>query len=192
MQGGVTTALILPGSGNLMGGEAFAIKTRVGESHRVEDMLLNAGLNKSEAWRWMKMACGENPKRVYGSKGIMPESRLGSGWMFRERFDAAKKLKQDQDEWCARSEKNSKFPTDLALESLVALLRGQVKLNVHCYEVYFSIYNFKTYDLEMMVRNSHEFGFNISAFHHALEAWKVPSLLKENNIGAAIFVISSS
>jgi hypothetical protein len=40
----------------------------------------------------------------------------------------------------------------------------------------------------MMVRNAHEFGFNISAFHHALEAWQVPSLLKENNIGAALFV----
>ena len=41
----------------------------------------------------------------------------------------------------------------------------------------------------MMVRLSHEFGFNISAFHHALEAWKVPDLLSENNIGAAIFVL---
>lgn len=39
-----------------------------------------------------------------------------------------------------------------------------------------------------MVRHSHEFGFNISAFHHALEAWQVPDLLRDNNIGAAIFV----
>lgn len=139
-RGGVTTALILPGSGNLMGGEAFAIKTRVAESHRVEDMLLNAGMSKSDSWRWMKMACGENPKRVYGSQGIMPESRLGSGWLFRERFYAAKQLKEDQDAWCAKRKKRSKFPRDPALESLVALLRGQVKLNVHCYEVRFSIY----------------------------------------------------
>ena len=58
-----------------MGGEAFAIKTRVSDSHRVEDMLLNKGLSEDESWRWMKMACGENPKRVYGSIGIMPESR---------------------------------------------------------------------------------------------------------------------
>ena len=41
----------------------------------------------------------------------------------------------------------------------------------------------------MMVRNSHEFGFNISAFHHALEAWMVPDLLKENNIAVALFVL---
>lgn len=118
-----------------MGGEAFAIKTRVGESDRVEDMLLNAGMGKEESWRWMKMACGENPKRVYGSKGIMPDSRLGSAWLFRERFDAAKKLKEDQDSWCERDQRDFKFPTDLALESLVALLRGHVKLNIHCYEV---------------------------------------------------------
>ena len=72
----MTTALVLPGSANLMGGEAFAIKTRLPESHRVEHMLINAGLRNDQAWRWMKMACGENPKRVYGSRGIMPESRF--------------------------------------------------------------------------------------------------------------------
>lgn len=46
----------------------------------------------------------------------------------------------------------------------------------------------QTYDIEMMVRNSHKYGFNITAFHHALEAWQVPDLLAENHIGAAIFV----
>ena len=67
--------MILPGSGNLMGGEAFALKTRVSDSHRVEDMLLNKGMAAKDSWRWMKMACGENPKRIYGSRDIMPESR---------------------------------------------------------------------------------------------------------------------
>jgi hypothetical protein len=145
-------------------------------------MLLNAGIPQKDQWRWMKMACGENPKRVYGNKGMMPESRLGSGWLFRERFSKAKKLLQDQQDWCrspASERVTPRFPQDPELESLVALLRGDVLLNVHCYE---------TYDIEMMVRHSKEFGFNISAFHHAMEAWKVADLLAENNIGAALFV----
>lgn len=126
-----------------MGGEAYAIKTRVPDSHRVQDMLLNAGLPAQQQWRWMKMACGENPKRVYGDDGIPPESRLGSGWLFRERFEAAQKLKLQQDDWCELDKERSqtdRYPLEPELESLVALLRGQVRLNVHCYEVSFMLF----------------------------------------------------
>ena len=121
-----------------MGGEAYALKTRVPSTRRVEHMLLNHGIPNEQSWRWMKMACGENPKRVYGNKGVMPESRLGAGWLFRERFFAARELMREQDEWCkinTGSAQTSRFPEKLELESIVALLRGQVKLNVHCYEV---------------------------------------------------------
>lgn len=61
--GGVTTALVLPGSGNLMGGEAFAFKLRPKTTLSNEDMLVQANIDKEDTkWRWMKMACGENPK----------------------------------------------------------------------------------------------------------------------------------
>lgn len=62
--GGVTTALVLPGSGNLMGGEAFAFKLRPKVTLSNEDMLVQANINPEQdtKWRWMKMACGENPK----------------------------------------------------------------------------------------------------------------------------------
>lgn len=62
--GGVTTALVLPGSGNLMGGEAFAFKLRPKSTLSNEDMLVQANINPEQdtKWRWMKMACGENPK----------------------------------------------------------------------------------------------------------------------------------
>ena len=68
--GGVTTSLILPGSGNNMGGEAFVIKHAVGKSDgrpeiSAEDMLADP----DRQWRYMKMACGENAKRVYGRLG---------------------------------------------------------------------------------------------------------------------------
>lgn len=72
----------------------------------------------------------------------MPKSRLGEAWLFRKNFDAAAKLKASQDNWCFTAsrlnhneEMSSPFPEDLRYESLVALLRGDVRLNVHCYEV---------------------------------------------------------
>ncbi|KAJ3180590.1 hypothetical protein HDU85_003994 [Gaertneriomyces sp. JEL0708] len=192
--GGVTTSLILPGSGNLMGGEAYAIKHRKVETNSAEDMLLNAGMSNDDGkqWRWMKMACGENAKTFYGEKGMLPGSRLGEGWLFRKYFEAARDLLQQQDDWCTAAEAaenkygkdaarffvSGRFPEEQKYESLVALLRGDVRLNTHCYE---------TYDLEMMVRHSHEFGFKITTFHHALEAWRVPELLVRENISVAIF-----
>lgn len=78
LSGGVTTSLILPGSGNSMGGEALAIKLRPVSTLSVEDMQVFAGSNDSEekVWRYMKMACGENPKRYYGAEqNTMPSTR---------------------------------------------------------------------------------------------------------------------
>lgn len=63
--GGITTSLILPGSGNLMGGEAAVIKLRPVPTLSVQDMLVTSG-EEAPHWRYMKMACGENPKSYYG------------------------------------------------------------------------------------------------------------------------------
>lgn len=109
--------------------------------------------------------------------------------MFRQAFADAKKLVEAQEDWCSAAENlsfaedvhfESHFPEDIKLESLTALLRGRVKLNIHCYE---------THDIEAMLRHANEFNFNISAFHHALEAYKIPEILKraQNNITIATF-----
>ncbi|RCI03780.1 hypothetical protein CU098_011594 [Rhizopus stolonifer] len=184
--GGVTTALVLPGSGNLMGGEAYAFKLRPVSTLSNEDMLVQYNIDESDTkWRWMKMACGENPKNVYGSRNQMPSTRLGEAYLFRKEFARAQKLMHEQDDWCRAADNtgsrfNTAFPEDLSLETLVALLRGEVRLNVHCYE---------THDIEAMVRHSLEFDFNISAFHHALDAYRIPSVIKRarNNITVATF-----
>ncbi|KAJ2957267.1 hypothetical protein NQZ79_g6970 [Umbelopsis isabellina] len=194
--GGVTTALVLPGSGNLMGGEAFPFKLRQVNTTSGEDMLVQAGIDDSidRKWRWMKMACGENPKvstclRFYGSQGKMPMTRMGSGYLLRKRFSEALALLKSQDDWCEAAEKlqgkhsvhlESRYPEDLENDSLVALLRGDVRLNVHCYE---------THDIEAMIRHSKEFNFTIRAFHHALDAYRIPDILKraKNNITIATF-----
>ncbi|KAF2119667.1 amidohydrolase [Lophiotrema nucula] len=175
--GGVTTSLILPGSGNNMGGEAFVVKFAVGDSSgRAEisqqDMLAapDAGL------RWMKMACGENPKRVYGIYGKQgPFSRLGEAWEFRHALEHARNYVRSQDEWCAAADAagavamTTYLPQELKWESLGAVLRGQVRVNAHCYTIP---------DLEAFVRHTNEFKFRLYAFHHAHQTYLIPEVLK--------------
>lgn len=183
--GGVTTSLVLPGSGNNIGGEAFVIKHAVGPADgrpeiSVEDMLADPERN----WRYMKSACGENAKRVYGRVGrdFGPFSRMGEAWYFRHAFEQAKKLVDAQDEWCAAADRlgaermTEHLPLDLELETLGAVLRGQVHVNTHCYTIT---------DLESFIRLSNEFQFPVRAFHHAHQTYLVPEILKRNYGGRA-------
>ena len=176
--GGVTTSLILPGSGNNMGGEAYVIKHAVGKADgrpeiSAEDMLADPG----KSWRYMKMACGENAKNVYGRVGrdFGPFSRLGESWYFRHAFEQASELVRQQDDWCHAADNlgaenmATYLPQDLQWESLGALLRGQVLLNTHCYTIP---------DLEAFIRHTNEFKFRIRAFHHAHQTYLVPEILK--------------
>ncbi|KUI58358.1 hypothetical protein VP1G_05666 [Cytospora mali] len=175
--GGVTTSLVLPGSGNNIGGEAYVIKHAVGkpdgrEEISVEDMLADPEKN----WRYMKMACGENAKRIYGKVGERgPVSRLGESWEFRHAFEQAANVIREQDDWCNAADAvgvenmSSYLPQELKWESLAAALRGQVHINTHCYTVP---------DLEAMVDHTNEFKFPVRAFHHAHQTFLVPEILK--------------
>ncbi|MCJ1438400.1 hypothetical protein MMC27_007788 [Xylographa pallens] len=174
--GGVTTSLVLPGSGNNIGGEAFVFKFAVGKRNgrseiSQQDMLADPEHN----WRYMKMACGENPKRVYGKIGRGPFSRLGEAWEFRHAFEEASKMVKAQDDWCSAADTigaeimGRYLPKELRWESLGAVLRGQVHVNTHCYTVA---------DLEAFVRHTNEWRFPIRAFHHAHQTYLVPEILK--------------
>ncbi|PPQ72507.1 hypothetical protein CVT24_004823 [Panaeolus cyanescens] len=189
MAGGVTTAQILPGSANNIGGQAFVIKLRPTDERSVISKVVEPPATLYAAnvtnpgwitWRHMKHACGENPMRVYS------QTRMDGIWGFRNAYDQAKTLKAKQDAFCAKvdsdswddlvkmghhsSEEDLEFPEDLQWESLVDVLRGRVKLSVHCYEAV---------DLDGMVRLTNEFKFPISSFHHAGETYLVPNLLKK-------------
>ncbi|KAF2773038.1 hypothetical protein EJ03DRAFT_380292 [Teratosphaeria nubilosa] len=183
--GGVTTSLILPGSGNNIGGEAYVLKHAVGKANgrpeiSAEDMLADPEKN----WRYIKMACGENPKRVYGKEGrdFGPFSRLGEAWYFRHAFEQARALVDSQNDWCAAADRSgvenmqSYLPADLQWETLGAVLRGQVHVNTHCYTVP---------DLEAFVRHSNEFRFPVRAFHHAHQTYLVPEILNRTYGGRA-------
>lgn len=167
--GGVTTALILPGSGNAVGGQALYVKLY---GQTVADMAV------PHPPRSMKWAMGENPKRIYGGRSQLPMSRMGQGWVLRRLLFEAKDLRDQQDAWDRNPAHTGNRPFRVELEPIVALLRHEVYLQVHCYEVH---------DIETLLRIADEFGFQVSAIHHALEAWKVPRLLVEHHVGVATF-----
>ncbi|KAF4871764.1 hypothetical protein CGCSCA1_v009182 [Colletotrichum siamense] len=174
--GGVTTSLILPGSSNNIGGEAFPIKHAVGQQDgRNEASVIDMLADPDRTWRYMKMACGENAKQIHGKVGERgPYSRLGESWELRQAFEHAAKLKREQDDWCrnaAHGLDNVKtyLAFELEWEGLVALLRGQVHVHTHCYTIN---------DLEAFVDHSIEFKFPIRAFHHAHQTHLVPDILK--------------
>ncbi|KAF8897044.1 carbohydrate esterase family 9 protein [Gymnopilus junonius] len=176
--GGVTTSLVLPGSANAIGGQAFVIKLRETKERSPSSMLLEPPYNinisfpnpnSPPRWRHMKHACGENPSSVYA------DTRMDTIWAFRQAYNTAKQIKERQDEYCSRVLSNDwtdvgDFPESLQWEALVDVLRGKVKVNTHCYEAV---------DLDALVRISNEFKFPIAAFHHASEAYLVPDLLKK-------------
>lgn len=185
--GGVTSSLALPGSANIVGGEAYPVKNLPfpgadGEPV-IEELLLEHGIPEKQRQRYLKMACGENPRRVYG------HTRLGLAWLLRKELARAREVQRDQDAWCRAAvevEKSNRYtrtreisqfllrqgdrPHSFELETLLALLRGELNVNVHCYT---------PEDLERMLSVLHEFGVHIKGFHHALEAWQVPELLKQ-------------
>lgn len=196
--GGITTGLMLPGSANSIGGQAFPIKmgrfgnrqarkgawTKVIEppiaSSPSRDEDISTGMESvknSTRWRYMKMACGENPRRIYS------QTRMDEAYHFRQQFTDARDLLHKQESFCAAVKpydgktrtarqgalSSLTFPDDLKLEALVDVMRGKVKVNTHCYTVE---------DLTSFVSHAKEFNFPIAAFHHAHEAYLVPDLLK--------------
>ncbi|CAL1706946.1 unnamed protein product [Somion occarium] len=177
VSGGVTTALVLPGSANAIGGQGLLIKLRPTTERSPTAMTLENpySTNTSEydplhglRWRQMKHACGENPDRVYSG------TRMDTTWAFRQAYDKARQIKNAQDAYCQKAstgkwDEIKDFPEDYQWEALVDVLRGRVKVHNHCYE---------TVDLDDMVRITNEFKFSIAAFHHAHETYLVPSTLK--------------
>ncbi|KAI0080817.1 hypothetical protein K474DRAFT_1636767 [Panus rudis PR-1116 ss-1] len=189
--GGVTSAQVLPGSGNAIGGQAFMVKLRKTAERSPTSMIIEPPhtLNDSDPdpnaplrWRHMKQACGENLKK-YGT-------RMDALWAFRSAYNEARKIKHAQDAFCAKAEAGlwndiagKSFPEDLKWEALVDVLRGRVRIANHCYEAV---------DLDDIVRLTNEFQFHIASFHHASEAWLVPGVLKRTFGGPPAVAVFAS
>jgi len=151
--GGVTTIQVLPGSANLIGGESVVLKLRPARTL--------SGLLFVDAPRGIKMACGENPKRVYGDDDDGPSTRMGNLAGMRGQFQAALDY-QD-----ARRRREPP-PTDPDLEVLLDVLDGEVRVHIHCY---------RSDDIEGIFRTMDAFDIQVASIQHALEAYKVRDLI---------------
>jgi imidazolonepropionase-like amidohydrolase len=174
--GGVTSILVLPGSGDTMGGQGRRFKLRP-NLRTAAEMLDDRATARRVVLKW---ALGENPMRVFGTdKGVLPSSRMGNIYVIRKKLTEAQALRDAQDDYCAgRLPSVLRRPSDMDLEPLVQLLRGNANLNIHSYMIQ---------DFEAALRLSREFNFTISAFHHALEAYKIGPVLQKANVTVATF-----
>ena len=192
LAGGITSLQVLPGSANLFGGRSAILKNV--PSRTVQ------GMKFPGAPYGLKMACGENPKRVYGEKGG-PSTRMANFAGYRAAWiEAAEYKKKWEKYWDekdafdkknggkkkpakdAKSEGGDKEPEapsrDLKLETLAMVLNGDITVNMHCY---------RGDEMAQVIDMAKEFGYKVTTFHHAVEAYKVADLLAENGICAAVW-----
>jgi len=183
--GGVTTIAVLPGSANLIGGRGFIVHLDPQRGARA--------MRLSGAPEILKMACGENPKRVYREQKRAPSTRMANLRNLREAFIKAQKYKREWTEYLTRqdveaqqtdkpkSKDEKKDPSkppdrDLALETLALVLDGQMLVEWHCYQAD---------DMLSALQVADEFGFRVRAFHHALEAYKIRDILAKKGVAVA-------
>src|ERR1700723_2290557 len=178
LEGGVTTLQILPGSANLIGGRSVVVKNVAAVNSQA--------LKFPRAAYGLKMACGENPKRVYGEKHQAPSTRMGNVAGYRQAFADAQDYQQQWDKYqrelaeygrkkSERADGTAKKPKDkdaaadkeltppsppkrdLKLETLAEVMKGNIRVHMHCY---------RSDEMATMLDVAGEFGFKITAFHH--------------------------
>ena len=161
--GGITALQILPGSANLFGGRGVTVKN-------VPSVTVQ-GMKFPGAPYGLKMACGENPKRVYGQRGG-PATRMGNVAGYRTGWIRAAQYLEDM-------KSDGRRPTrDLELETLAGVLEGDILVQHHGY---------RADEMAQVIDVADEFGYKVSSFHHAVEAYKIGELLKERDICASIW-----
>jgi imidazolonepropionase-like amidohydrolase len=171
LAGGVTTINTMHGSANPIGAKVSTLKLRWGKS--AEELLFKG------ARKHIKFALGENPKRVHAERGIT--TRLGVAETLRETFTKARDYQRDWDDYrraTAAGEKATPPRKDLKMETMAAVLRGEIWVQCHCY---------RADEIEMILHLSDEFGFKIGALQHVLEGYKVAAEMAKRNVGGSTF-----
>ncbi len=173
LAGGVTVLQILPGSGNLFGGRGVTLKNVPSRTYQ--------GMKYPGAKQALKMACGENPKRVYGNRNQAPSTLMGDVAGYRAAFAKAVEYRRAWDEYNekVKNGEDADAPArDLQLDTLAGVLNGDILVHMHCY---------RADEMATMIDVSKEFGYQITAFHHAVESYKVADLLAANGICSAMW-----
>ena len=167
LAGGVTTLQVLPGSANLIGGRSVVLKVVPSRSAQ--------GMKFPAARYGLKMACGENPKRVYAQRG--PSTRMGNVAGYRAAWIQAEQYRRKWDEWLIK--RTGEPPArDLANETLAEVLRGNIFVHNHCYQAD---------EMMQMIDIAREFGYKIRSFHHGVEAYKIADVLAREEISASLW-----
>ena len=170
LAGGVTTLHVLPGSANLIGGRSVTVRNV--PARTMQEMKFPG------APHGMKVACGENPKRVYGNRGRAPSTRMGNVAGSRAAFIEGADYRRRWDEW-ERGGRSGDAPTrDLQLETLAGVLRGDILIQNHCY---------RADEMAIMLDVYREFGIRPRSFHHGVEAYKIADLLAREDVSASIW-----
>ena len=167
LAGGVTTIQVLPGSANLIGGRSVVLKVVPSRTAQ--------GMKFPGAKYGLKMACGENPKRVYASRG--PSTRMGNVAGYRQAWIAAERYRRQWDKW-NETRQGDPPQRDLGLETLAEVLRGNILVHNHCY---------RADEMAQMIDIAKEFGYKIRSFHHGVEAYKIADLLAREGISASVW-----
>lgn len=182
LAGGVTSANVLHGSANAIGGKCSLIKLRWGKD---AEALLFEGAKPS-----IKFALGENPKRRgspsagplgAGNNPRYPATRMGVEDVIRQAFNEAKiyqsRWKEYQDK-TKRGESAVPPRRDLKLEPLVEVLEGKRQVHAHCY---------RADEILMLLRVAEDYGFKIATLQHVLEGYKVANEIAKHGAGASTF-----
>lgn len=191
LAGGVTAMQILPGSANLFGGRGVTLKNVPSLSYQ--------GMKFPGAPHGLKMACGENPKRVYGSRDQSPSTRMGNVAAYRSAWIRAQRYQADWDRYyqavadgtSAESSNggdgasvadalltNTPPRRDLELETLAGALRGDILVHMHCY---------RADEMLTILDMAEEFGYRVGTFHHGVEAYKIADELAANGVCGALW-----
>jgi imidazolonepropionase-like amidohydrolase len=176
LAGGVTTANVLHGSANAIGGQTLVIKLRWGQPA--------AKLPFEGAAPGIKFALGENPKRsnfsIPGQPKRYPATRMGVEETIRGAFAEARDYKKAWEDYKKRAGEKNLIPPrrDLRLEPLVEVLEGKRYVHSHCY---------REDEILMLLRAAKEFGFKVRTFQHVLEGYKVADEIAAAGAGASTF-----
>ena len=174
LAGGITTANIMPGSGNVIGGQTVYAKLR-GDS--VEAMRIPGSLGG------LKMANGENPKRNYGSRGQAPGTRMAVTALAREQFLKARAYRDKRAAWEreGRRKGEPEPAREIGMEALLEVLDGRRIVQHHTH---------RADDILSVLRLAEEFGFRV-VIQHGTEAWKVASQLAAREVPVSLIIIDS-
>jgi len=159
-KGGVTSCMVAPGSANIIGGEVCFLNT-YGET--VDDMVIDACIG-------MKMALGENPKRVYGSQHKSPSTRMANASVMRENLFKAKEYSKK------KGDKKAEQTFDLKMENLSKVIKKKIPARIHCH---------RADDIITALRVVKEFKIK-AVIEHATDGHKVNKQLKDSKLPCCV------